>query len=232
MKARYADIYRDEAARYDALVSCEDHEGRLLPALRGVARLEGATVVEMGAGTGRLTALVAPEACRVVALDRAHAMLRRAAARELGGHVSFAVADHRALPLPAACADVVIEGWAFGHLLDEGLHAAAAATDEAERVSRPGGVVVLLETLGTGRTEPAPPSPALARFFEWLESARGYRRRWVRTDYRFESVAEAVASCRFFFGDRLAEQVAASGSPIVPECTGLWSRRAPAPPQR
>ncbi len=224
MKAHYSDIYDNEAARYDALVSREDHAGNLLPALQCLASLAGATVVEMGAGTGRLTALLAPEAGHVVAFDGAAAMVEQASSRGLGAHVSFAVADHRALPVEDDFADLVLEGWAFGHLLDEGLHAAAAALDEAERVVRPGGVVVLVETLGTGRTEPAPPSPALAEFFAWLESTRGYRRSWVRTDYRFDSVDEAEALCRFFFGDRLADQVVAAGSPVVPECTGLWSR--------
>jgi hypothetical protein len=45
---------------------------------------------------------------------------------------------------------------------------------------------------------------------------------WIRTDYEFASVEEAVTLTRFFFGDELALQVQTANSPIVPECTGLW----------
>jgi len=219
VKARYRRIYRDRAARYDALVAREDHQGNLLPALLEAATLRGAVVAEMGAGTGRVTALVAPLAKRVCAFDASDAMLRQAARRSLGDHVTLAVADHRALPLADAVVDVVLEAWAFGHLLDEGTGAVVAAVDEAERVVRPDGVVVLIETLGTGRTEPAPPSTALADLYGWLESERGFRRSWIRTDYRFESETEAAELTGFFFGE------AHVGSRVVPECTGLWVRR-------
>jgi hypothetical protein len=53
---------------------------------------------------------------------------------------------------------------------------------------------------------------------------QGFQRNWIRTDYRFTSVQEAVALTRFFFGDEMAQEVLANDSLIVPECTGIWWR--------
>ncbi|HEX2989536.1 MAG TPA: hypothetical protein VHO49_02600, partial [Anaerolineales bacterium] len=59
--------------------------------------------------------------------------------------------------------------------------------------------------------------------YQWLE-ANGFDSKWIRTDYRFESLDEAIELAGFFFGEELAEQVRANGSVILPECTGVWWR--------
>ncbi len=84
---------------------------------------------------------------------------------------------------------------------------------------------MIFETLGTGQRRPVPPNEALAAYYSWLEGERGFQRHWLRTDYQFANAAEAVAQIRFFFGTELADEVAARGAAIVPECTGLWWRR-------
>jgi len=223
----FARIYAERATDYQRLISREDHEGRILPALADVCPFDGVDVVELGAGTGRLTVPLAPRVRRLWAFDAAPAMLG-VAARRLGRspRCALAVAEHRSLPLVAACADVVLSAWAVGHLV----HAAAEAwheeldrlLDEVGRVLRPGGVFLLLETLGTGRTSPRPPDPRLAAFYGRLEQQLGFDHRWIRTDYRFDSPAEADELTRFFFGDELADRTA--GSCDLPECTGLWWR--------
>ena len=69
------EIYRLHAQQYDALVSREDHAGNLLAAIRDRVQLEGAEVVELGAGTGRITALLAPHVRSLRAFDLEPAML-------------------------------------------------------------------------------------------------------------------------------------------------------------
>jgi hypothetical protein len=93
-----------------------------------------------------------------------------------------------------------------------------------KRVLRPGGAIIILETLGTGRETPQPPAPALAAYYDWLENEHGFNHTWIRTDYRFASVDEAEALTRFFFGDNLAGRIRRDNLTILPECTGIWWR--------
>ena len=51
----YQAIYQNQAAQYELMVSREDYQGNLLPALNAIRPLAGLDVVELGAGTGRLT---------------------------------------------------------------------------------------------------------------------------------------------------------------------------------
>jgi hypothetical protein len=84
----------------------------------------------------------------------------------------------------------------------------------------------VIETLGTGREEPLPPSPELAEYYAWLEEAHGMTRAAIRTDYAFPDVETAANVTGFFFGEAFGERVRREGWRRIPECTGLWSRRA------
>lgn len=225
---RYQAIYEQRAADYQALVEREDHEGNLMPAIAASCRLAGARVVEVGAGTGRLTCMLAPYVAHIDAFDRAPAMLEvaRARLRALGQHhCALAVADARSLPIADGVADLAIEGWCFGHLA--GTPAIDEALAELRRVLRPGGAAMLVETLGTGCEEPTPPSPVLAALYRRLTDELGYRHRWVRTDYLFASASEARRLTEFFFGRAVPITTLADGRARVPECTGIWWRSFP-----
>ncbi|MBE2252481.1 MAG: class I SAM-dependent methyltransferase [Myxococcus sp.] len=225
----YQEIYANHADRYEALVSHEDHEGHLSRALAEVAPGTGLRVVETGAGTGRLTRLFAPRSSRVDAFDGSAAMMAVARATFAAmPHVQCGVALHQALPVPDASADVGVEGWAFGHALS--WNAAGWQADvrawvaELERVVRPGGVLVLIETMGTGVEAPFEGGHSLEPFHAFVLDALGFSHRALRTDYAFASVDEAAQTLGFFFGERLAERVRAHQWRVVPECTGLYWR--------
>jgi ubiquinone/menaquinone biosynthesis C-methylase UbiE len=222
-------IYTERADWYDRMVSREDHAGRLLPAVLAICPLDGARVVEFGAGTGRVTRLIASRASCVRAFDGSSGML--AVARRLGlPNVTFGLADNRAVPVRGGWADVAIEGWSFSHATDwhpqSWREEAGKAFDEMLRVLRPGGTAVAIETLGTGYETPTPPSPVLAEYYEWLERERGFTRTWCRTDFLFESLEEAEELARGFFGHDIADHIAREKLLAVPECTGIWWRKA------
>lgn len=228
-------IYLDHAREYEALVSAEDCDGHLLPALARLTPLEGSAVLEVGIGTGRLTRLLLPRVARLVGVEPAPAMLAEARRRvadlpaDVAGRADLLEADARTLPVPDGWADLAIAGWVFGHLRhwlpDDWRAQVARALDEMERALKPGGTLVIIETLGTGSTEPQPPNPALAEFYAWLEQERGMSRAHIRTDYQFSDVPMAAVVTGFFFGPEFAERVRREKWARVPECTGLWSKR-------
>lgn len=227
----YRHIYGSQAEKYERLISREDQRGRIRPALARIRPLTGLEVVELGAGTGRITRLLAAEVRRITALDSSAHMLsvaRQEMARSGLSNWRLVVADNRCLPLKSGLADLAIAGWSLGHSV--GWYPAswrreiARALAEMSRVLRPGGTIILLETLGTNRASPRPPTPGLAAFFAWLEQEHGFQRTWIRTDYRFASLEEADELTRFFFGDEMADDIVARGSSEVPECTGIWWR--------
>ena len=79
-----------------------------------------------------------------------------------------------------------------------------------------------VETLGTGFSEPNPPSEALAAYYRFLETDWGFHSTWLRTDYQFSSLDEAADLLGFFFGAEFADKVRRNNWIITPECTGVW----------
>ena len=92
-----------------------------------------------------------------------------------------------------------------------------------KRVLRRDGTIILFESLGTGNEQPVR-LEHVESTYQWLD-ANGFENKWIRTDYRFESVDEAADLAGFFFGEDMAERVHAKGSVILPECTGVWWRQ-------
>lgn len=230
---RCREVYRGEAEAYDALVAAEDCEGRLLPAIEGVVPLAGRAALDVGAGTGRVSRLVAPHCARLVATEIEPHMLRVARRRlgEMGAtHTACVNADARALPFAAATFDVVTAGWVFGHFTFWTAGAwrahATRAIGEMRRVARPGGTLIVFETMGTAALEPGPPAPGLGEYYAWLTDTMGFERQLIRTDFRFESVDAAARACGFFFGEPYERLVREKEWAQVPEWTGMWWRRA------
>lgn len=230
----YHAIYDQHAEAYDRMVRAEDCDGRLGPALAALVPLQGAHAVEVGVGTGRVTELLLERGCRVTGFDAAPAMLE-VAERRLGrwapGRCTLQVADARRLPVASGQAELAVAGWVFGHLRSwepEGWRAQiGACIAELMRALRPGGTALVIETLGTGTERPGAPRPELAEYYAWLESAHGFTRTEIPTDYGFASAEEAARATAFFFGEAFAERIRTRGSARIPEWTGLWHRVSP-----
>ncbi len=231
MTDHFQTIYAHHADQYEALIAREDYEGNILKTLSQIRRLDGLDVVEFGAGTGRLTLLLAPLVKSIRAYDGSQHMLDVAIAKLKGSgftHWQAEAADNRSLPAADHSADLSIQGWSFGHYCswypESWRDEIGKALAEMERVLRPGGTIIMLETLGTGRETPQPPTQGLADYYAWIESEHGFTRQAIRTDYQFESLAEAEKLTRFFFGAELADEVVRRNWVILPECTGVWSK--------
>lgn len=220
-------IYQTDGDRYEALVAREDYQGNIMKALDEILNVDGLDVLDLGAGTGRLAVMLAPRAKTVRAFDLSEEMLRVCSTRFEASRLSnwrVDVADHRQLPVDDDSADLVVSGWSVSYLavwnpaswkveLEKWL-------DEMKRVLRRGSFIVLFESLGTGNESPVE-LDHLKDFYPWLDEV-GFQKKWIRTDYRFESIEEAEELSRFFFGDELGEKVRQNNWVILPECTGVW----------
>jgi ubiquinone/menaquinone biosynthesis C-methylase UbiE len=222
-------IYATKAEAYEAMIAPEDYQGNLLPALERIRPFHNQHVVECGAGTGRLTCLLAPLAAHIHACDGSAHMLSVAERKlKAGGWHNWQLhhADNAQLPLPNHNADIAIEGWSFAHACgwfpDSWRHEVGQMIAEMQRILKPGGTFILLETLGTGFEEPTPPTDYLAELYNWWTQTYQLNHTWIRTDYQFQSPEEAAHLTRFFFGDELADRILADRMTILPECTGIW----------
>jgi SAM-dependent methyltransferase len=134
-------LYRLEPELYDRLVSAE----RLHPGVLGWLPHDVERIVEVGAGTGRLTLELVHRAREVVAVEPA-APLRELLNRKLLGadprrrvRVTHGFFDD--LPVSDDCADLVV---ACSALTPAPGHGGEAGLAEMERACRPGGCVAIV----------------------------------------------------------------------------------------
>jgi ubiquinone/menaquinone biosynthesis C-methylase UbiE len=73
---RNDDIYDYISTKYDLLVSKEDYLNNIPRALFEIADFNNKDIADLGAGTGRLTCMVAAQSKSMVAIDFAADMLK------------------------------------------------------------------------------------------------------------------------------------------------------------
>jgi SAM-dependent methyltransferase len=180
-------LYRLEPELYDRLASAE----RLHPGVIGWLPENVERIVEVAAGTGRLTLELVHRAREVVAIEPAaplrEVLNRKLAAADHGHRVQVSHGFFDDLPVTDDCADVVV---ACSALTPMPGHGAAAGLAEMERACRPGGCVVIVW-------------PNEVR---WL-AAHGYR--YVRFDgemfVEFASHHEAAELIEIFYPSVIGE---------------------------
>lgn len=127
--------YELESGLWDRLAGAE----RIAPALLAELPADGARVLEVAAGSGRLTAALAPRAACLVAIEPC-APLRDLLRGRLAG-VEVAAGTGEQVPVAGGWADLVTSCAAFGPHPPLGGDGVVA---ELERCCRPGGTVALV----------------------------------------------------------------------------------------
>lgn len=222
-----AEIYQTEGDKYEALVAREDYQGNILKALTEIVDLQDRRALDLGAGSGRLTCLLAPYMRSIKAFDLSKEMLRvcrNKLSKTKLTNWQVGLADHRQLPVASASADLAVSGWSVSYLAvwnpDSWRSELEKWLGEMKRVLRPGSFIVLFESLGTGNEEPLQ-LDHLREFYGWLDET-GFQNKIIRTDYQFATLQEAEELTHFFFGSELGDTVKKNNWTILPECTGVW----------
>lgn len=133
-------------AAYDAWAATYDGDRNLTPFTTPIirsqlVRLSGASVVEIGCGTGANTVWLADAADRVIAFDFSARMLDQARQRVASDRVRFVQHDvSEPWPIPDQSADLVLDSLVLEHVADlEGVFR------EAHRVLKLGGSILVFE---------------------------------------------------------------------------------------
>lgn len=221
------EVYQAHADQYERLILCEDYQGNIPKQIAKIRDPSGLDIIELGAGTGRLTRDLVKQANHVFASDASLHMLGKASgilANQGANNLLVAVSDMRCSPYPDASADMVIAGWSFCYLAVWGgsmwQQEVDSGMNEAMRLLKPGGVLILLESFGTGTENPKPPLH-LNDYLEYL-AKKGLGSDWFRTDYRFSSVEEADEISSFFFNEEMSRKIRQNQWTILPECTAIF----------
>lgn len=218
--------YREasRAERYDMLVSAEDTDGALTASVQALVQQHGTVALDIGAGTGRVTRLLLGAGAKVTAVEPAAQMIT-VLKDQLGDRVEVIEADGRQLPLEDNQYNMVVAGWVYGHLRawyqDTWQREVDTAVAEMRRCAKAGGIVVIIETLGTG-TETPQVSKQHREYLDYLEKSGFSHAQTLRTDYRFANEKQARSVLGDFFGQRGDLWVNTFGHERVPECTGVW----------
>jgi len=225
------EIYDNHACEYDELVTFEDYKGNLKSTLNNHFDFNGKTVIELGTGTGRVTAMYVDRVAKVFCYDRAQHMLSKAE-KNLSAYIdkiSFGVCDNNSIDSIKEKSDFVIEGWSFGHTVSDHLENAESKIDEmvnnSSSLLNDEGTMIFIETLGTNAETAAAPAPFLDLFYTRLKSVHGFKELIIETDYQFDSVDEAARISGFFFGPEIADDIRKKGTPTIKEFTGLWYKQ-------
>lgn len=224
-------IYREHARSYHVMIEAEDADNNLQQGLDRLFPRPVDRLLDLGTGTGRLALMLSHKAGHITGLDLHTAMLQenRNQRRIAGKYWNLIQGNMAHLPFADRSFDAVTAGWAIGHLTgwlpDTWRDAIQVVLGEMSRVAAPGGLLAILETLTTGAANPAPPTPALGEYYDFLEGDHGFNRITLSTDYAFQSPAEAARKTEFFFGPDLAGKIIENQWARVPEWTGLWTKR-------
>ncbi|WP_433010970.1 class I SAM-dependent methyltransferase [Kribbella sp. CA-294648] len=202
-----------------------DPDGVIEPAMRAIRDWDGATVLDLGCGTGYHLPRFAATARQVIGVEP-HGELVGAAQRRtrLLSNVEVRQGTAQKLPVADASIDVMHARWAyfFGPGCEPGLA-------ELDRVMRRGGTAFVIDndgsrsTFGRWFSECYPMiKPAEVERF-WL--SRGWQRTALDMGWRFERRADLEAVIRIEFKPADAERIIASHTGVdVDYAINLWSR--------
>jgi ubiquinone/menaquinone biosynthesis C-methylase UbiE len=151
-RARVAsESFRAKGADWDEMRALDLPAQAVEQALLDLLPPRAERVLDIGTGTGRLLEVLAPRVGSAIGIDASRAMLALARARLARpglDHCAVRLGDMYRLPFAAASFDAVVLQMVLHYAEDP-----ASAVQEAARVLRPGGALLVVELAGHARIE-------------------------------------------------------------------------------
>ena len=212
IQAAHAELYDSEAEKFDDISLHEDTAGKLRQFLLEHFSFDGKTVLEAGAGAGRITDYYVDRAERVVVTDAYESMVSMLEQKYAGeDKVTAALCDHRQLisrfPEPF---DVFISAFSFNYAFDPSVGDYDAFLD---RILPPAGQHIIIECCGFYEEFDYLP-PESVRYVQALE--KRFHKTVLRTEFVFSSPEQAVAAAKVLFSP-IAERVRQEDRAVIPE---------------
>jgi SAM-dependent methyltransferase len=203
-----SDIYYTQAEVYEAFSAAEDASGLVLAEL--LPAIQGKTVLDLGCGTGKYSALLAPHAKHITGLDASFAQLEIAKARTKNvTNVDFVEGDAAEVALTRTY-DLVLACWMLGTIADEAKR--GQILHRLDYNISFGGEIFLVENAEDsefeairGRTND--PLQRTKRYNDWA-LARGFRvLRELDAHFEFETAEKAREVFGAIWGEAAAARV-------------------------
>ena len=212
IQAAHAELYDSEAEKFDDISLHEDTAGKLRQFLLERFSFDGKTVLEAGAGAGRITDYYVDRAKRVVVTDAYESMVGMLKQKFAGeDKVTASLCDHRQLisrfPEPF---DVFISAFSFNYAFDPSVGDYDAFLD---RILPPAKQHIIIECCGFYEEFDYLP-PESVRYVQALENR--FRKTVIGTEFVFSSPEQAVAAAKVLFSP-IAERVRQEGRAVIPE---------------
>lgn len=224
------------AANYDRGKSFEDYQDNLIHELEKVTNLDGARIIDVGAGTGQLVRKLEGRFANYYGFDIAPAMVAYAM-REFRpqideGSVHFAVAPAEAVPMKDGAVDATLFPWSMLSIVSpcwEGhwKRRVDEVIAEAMRVTQPGGCIFVIETASLLDELPSGDiwHPVRRAFLRYLESSHGFVARLFRNDWDFGNRRNLRFYGELLFDAATIRSVERQGTTVLRENAGIWWKK-------
>lgn len=202
-------IYDQSAEMYERLSRCQDSRNDILKFILKKADLKNKVVLDMGAGSGKLSIPMALKAKQIYAMDISKPMLkilRRKIKSKKMKNIRVLESGYSNIPLPNESVDLIVSLWSFP------AHSSSWERDlkEARRVLKKGGEIILIDSNYGGeyqRIKKKVKDPEFTskltefnkNMHKWLAS-KGFRYSIIKTLSEFGSKRNVEKACGPFFG--------------------------------
>ena len=217
IQAAHAELYDNEAALFDDISLHEDTSGKLRQFLLERFSFDGKSVLEAGAGAGRITDCYVDRAKRVVVTDAYESMVSILKQKYAGvDKVTAALCDHRQLrsrfPEPF---DIFLSAFSFNYAFDPSV---GNYDTFLEQILPPAKQHIIIECCGFYE-EFDYLTPESIRYVHALENH--FQKTVLQTEFVFSLPEQAVAAAKILFSS-IAERVRQQNLSVIPEMIHVY----------